>query len=62
MRKKFCWLTILAILTVGLLLGCGEMGKVEQGRVIGFDDAKGTVTFIHDVKADRGTRTTAAPL
>jgi len=54
MGKKFCWLTLLAILTAGLLLGCGEMGKVEQGRVIGFDNAKATVTFIHDVKADPG--------
>lgn len=54
MSKKFCWLTLLAILTAGLLLGCGDMGKVEQGRVISFDNAKATVTFIHDVKADPG--------
>ena len=54
MSKKFCWLTLLAILTALLLLGCGEQGKVEQGRVIGFDNAKATVTFIHDVKADPG--------
>lgn len=54
MGKKFCWLTLLAILTAVLLLGCGEQGKVEQGRVIGFDNAKATVTFIHDVKADPG--------
>ena len=54
MGKKFCWLTLLAILTAVLLLGCGDLGKVEQGRVIGFDNAKGTVTFIHDVKADPG--------
>ncbi len=54
MGKKFSWLTLLAILTVVLVLGCGEQGKVEQGRVIGFDSAKETVTFIHDVKADPG--------
>jgi len=55
MGKKFCWLTRLALLTAALLLfGCGDMGKVEQGRVIGFDSAKETVTFIHDVKADPG--------
>jgi len=54
MSKKFSWLTLLAILTAVLLLGCGEQGKVEQGRVIGFDNAKATVTFIHDVKADPG--------
>jgi hypothetical protein len=54
MGKKYRWLTLLAILTVVLVLGCGEQGKVEQGRVIGFDNAKETVTFIHDVKADPG--------
>ncbi len=54
MGKKFSWLTLLALLTVVLVLGCGEQGKVEQGRVIGFDSAKETVTFIHDVKADPG--------
>lgn len=54
MGKKLSWLTLLAILPVILALGCGEMGKVEQGRVIGFDNAKATVTFIHDVKADAG--------
>jgi hypothetical protein len=54
MGKKFCWLTLLAILITLLPVGCGEMGKVEQGRVIGFDSAKETVTFIHDVKADPG--------
>jgi hypothetical protein len=54
MSKKFCWLALLAILTAVILLGCGEQGKVEQGRVIGFDSAKATVTFIHDVKADPG--------
>ena len=54
MGKKLSWLTLLAILPVILALGCGDMGKVEQGRVIGFDNAKATVTFIHDVKADPG--------
>ena len=37
---------------MALALGCGEQGKVEQGRVIGFDKAKETVTFIVDVKHD----------
>ena len=30
------------------------MGKVDQGRVIAFDKAKATVTFINDVKHDPG--------
>ena len=54
MGKKLSWLTLLAILPVILALGCGDMGKVEQGRVIAFDNAKATVTFIHDVKGDAG--------
>ena len=53
MGKKFSWLPRLALLTAALLLmGCGEMGKVDQGRVIVFDKTKETVTFIRDVKAD----------
>jgi hypothetical protein len=50
MAKKLSWLTLLTFLL--LLLGCGELGKVDQGRVVGFDKAKETVTFIQDVKAD----------
>ena len=52
MGKKLSWLTLLAILPVILTLGCGEMGKVEQGRVIAFDNNKATVTFIVDTKHD----------
>jgi hypothetical protein len=52
MGKKLCWLTLFAILPVVLVLGCGEQGKVDQGRVIAFDKNKETVTFIIDVKHD----------
>jgi hypothetical protein len=52
MGKKISWLTLVAILPLVLVLGCGELGKVEQGRVIGFDKAKETVTFIVDTKHD----------
>jgi hypothetical protein len=44
-----------ASLAAALLLGgfgCGEQGKVDQGRVIAFDKDKETVTFINDVKHD----------
>ncbi|MBA4392607.1 MAG: DUF4881 domain-containing protein [Desulfobacca sp.] len=50
--KKYCWIIGLAILPVLVGLGCGELGKVDQGRTIGFDKAKWTVTLIRDVKAD----------
>jgi hypothetical protein len=52
MGKKLNWLTLFLILPIALALGCGEMGKVEQGRVIAFDKAKETVTFIVDTKHD----------
>jgi len=52
MRKKYSWLTLLAILPLVLVWGCGEQGKVDQGRVIAFDKNKETVTFINDVKHD----------
>lgn len=54
MGKRLSWRALLVILPVALVFGCGDMGKVDQGRVIAFDNAKGTVTFIQDVKADVG--------
>jgi hypothetical protein len=55
MGKKVNWWALVASLTATLVLGgfgCGEMGKVDQGRVIAFDKDKETVTFIVDVKHD----------
>lgn len=52
MVKKWIWITLLAVLA--LTMGCGELGKVDQGRVIEFDEAKSIVTLIQDVKADPG--------
>jgi hypothetical protein len=52
MLKKYCGLTLLVILPLILAYGCGELGKVDQGRVIEFDKAKGTVTLIRDIKGD----------
>jgi Domain of unknown function (DUF4881) len=52
MGKKLSWLTLAAILPLALLLGCGEQGKVDQGRVIAFDKNKATVTLISDIKHD----------
>jgi hypothetical protein len=52
MGKKPNWLIFLCIVALTLALGCGEQGKVEQGRVIGFDKAKDAVTFIVDIKHD----------
>jgi hypothetical protein len=55
MRKRCNWWALVASLAAALLLGafgCGEQGKVDQGRVIAFDKTKETVTFINDVKHD----------
>lgn len=55
MGKKVSWWALAACLAATLVLGglgCGDLGKVDQGRVIAFDNAKATVTFINDVKHD----------
>jgi hypothetical protein len=54
MAKRYIWLSIAALLPLVLALGCGELGKVDQGRVIAFDSAKGVVTLIQDKKAEPG--------
>jgi len=54
MGKKFFWLALLTILPLTLILGCGELGKVDQGRVISADKAKKTITIIKDIKHELG--------
>jgi hypothetical protein len=55
MGKKVSWWALVATLAATLVLGgfgCGDLGKVDQGRVIAFDNAKATVTIIEDIKHD----------
>ncbi len=53
MSRKRNWLyAVMLILPLALMVGCGEYGKVDQGRVIKFDKEKGLVTLIRDFKAD----------
>jgi len=52
--KRLGWLILLAFLPLALALGCGELGKVDQGRVVAFDEQKRTVTLIQDKKAEPG--------
>lgn len=54
MIRKLYRMFLATLLPLGLFLGCGEMGKVDQGRVIEYDKAKGIVTLIQDKKADPG--------
>ncbi len=46
------WLNLLLALPVMFILGCGEYGKVDQGRVVAFDKEKKIVTIIRDKKID----------
>jgi hypothetical protein len=53
MLKARNWILAgLIILPLALLSGCGEYGKVDQGRVIKLDKDKKTVTLIRDMKAE----------
>jgi len=54
MRKNY-WIIALALMPIMITLGCGELGKVDQGRVIQFDKNKRTVTLIRDKSADPQT-------
>ena len=50
--KKSYWIIALTLMPIMVTLGCGELGKVDQGRVIQFDKTKGTATLIRDKNAD----------
>jgi hypothetical protein len=54
MAKRSIVISILALFSLALLWGCGELGQVDQGRVIAYDSAKGTVTLIQDKKGEPG--------
>lgn len=54
MVRKLGWLTLLSLLPLALVIGCGEMGKVVQGRAINKDNSKKTVDLILDVKHELG--------
>ena len=54
MAKRYIWLSVVGLLPLALALGCGELGKVDQGRVVAYDSAKGVVTLIQDKKAEPG--------
>lgn len=50
--KKPYLLSLLVILSLALIFGCAEYGKIDQGRVIAYDKEKKAVTFIRDAKED----------
>lgn len=54
MAKRAILIIILGLLPLTLILGCGELGQVDQGRVVAFDKEKRLVTLIQDKKAEPG--------
>lgn len=55
MKKYRLWLIVLPIVLIApLVIGCGELGQVDQGRVVAYDAAKKQVTIIQDKKAEPG--------
>lgn len=54
MVRKLGWLTLLVLLPLALVFGCGDRGKVVQGRVISKDKDKKQVDLVLDVKHELG--------
>ncbi len=55
MKKYRLWLIVLPIVLIApLVIGCGELGQVDQGRVVAYDKDKKQVTIIQDKKAEPG--------
>jgi hypothetical protein len=52
MLKNGFWLNLLVALPLVFLFGCAEEGKVDQGRVVAFDNDTKLVTLIRDKKID----------
>jgi hypothetical protein len=53
MAQRSIWLCVLLLASAALVAGC-ELGKVDQGRIIAFDETKGTVSLIQDKDANPG--------
>ena len=55
MKKYRLWFIVfLMLFIVPSLIGCGELGQVDQGRVVAYDKDKKQVTIIQDKKAEPG--------
>jgi hypothetical protein len=55
MKKYRLWLIVLPIVLIApLVIGCGDLGQVDQGRVVAYDKDKKLVTIIQDKKAEPG--------
>lgn len=50
--KKPYLLSALIIVSLALIFGCAEYGKIDQGRVIAYDKEKKVVTFVRDANED----------
>lgn len=52
MIKNIIWFVVFIALSIAFFAGCGEMGKVDQGRVIAYDETNATVTILTDKNAN----------
>jgi len=60
MVRKILLPALLVLTSLALITGCGDFGKVEQGRVVAYDKEKKVVTFLQN-KALSGTPQYVAP-
>lgn len=51
-KRKSVSLQVLLVILLCLFQGCGEMGHIEQGRVVDYDRENRTVAIIHDNNSD----------
>ncbi|HAA05307.1 MAG TPA: DUF4881 domain-containing protein [Syntrophobacteraceae bacterium] len=55
MARKSIWSMLCLALLLALVLGCQQMGKVDQGRVVDFNKDTNTLTMIRDISSDAAT-------
>jgi hypothetical protein len=48
MNHSVRWMTLLVTLSMLFVIGCGDFGMVNQGRVIDYNKETGVVTYIRD--------------
>jgi hypothetical protein len=55
MARKSIWSMLCLALLLALVLGCQQMGKVDQGRVVDYNKDTNTLTMIRDISSDAAT-------
>jgi len=55
MARKSIWSMLCLALLLALVLGCQQMGKGDQGRVVDYNKDTNTLTMIRDISSDAAT-------